>query len=234
MLILARLVHEYPPGLDVFRSPGAGSFVNAGKLCFYPSNNTGSLLMQISKRITVSAAAALALTLPLPSSVHAQAGAVITLVMPAGQFGSDQFTDLMVNSLGAAKGFCGALDQAYQADCLAERLGALADDIPADSDYAEVRDLLEQTSRDISSLTRSNRDAAKPRQRAAAGSQSSTRPLTPVREASLATVNQQAIAILERTETLLLRTPDDDSGKKLHYTRIAEAIGSNKTLLRST
>ncbi|MEX0337800.1 MAG: hypothetical protein AB3N11_02055 [Arenibacterium sp.] len=190
--------------------------------------------MMISKRITVSTLTALALTVPAPTLVHAQAGAIVTLVVPAGQFGSDQFTDLLVNSLGAAKGFCGALDKPYQVDCLAERINRLADSIPGDSDYAEVRELLEQTSRDMASLARSNRDASAPRQRASTGSQATTRPLTPIREASLATVNEQATAILERTETLLLRTPDDDSGKKLHYTRIAEAIGYNKTLLRST
>ncbi|MEX0280644.1 MAG: hypothetical protein AB3N13_05565 [Arenibacterium sp.] len=190
--------------------------------------------MAISKRMTVSTLTALALTVPAPSMLHAQAGALITLVVPAGQFGSDQFTDLLVNSMGAAKGFCGALDKSYRVDCLAERIDQLAEGIPDDSDYAEVRELLEQTSRDMESLVRSNRDAGKPRQRASTGSQATSRPLSPVNEAALANVNERATAILERTETLLLRTPDDDSGKKLHYTRIAEAIGSNKTLLRST
>lgn len=192
--------------------------------------------MTISKRITVSTLTALALAMPVPTLVNAQAGALVTLVVPAGQFGSDQFTDLLVNSLGAAKGFCGALDDSYQVDCLAERLNRLAGSIPEDSDYAEVRDLLEQSSKEMAALARSNRDTGKPRQSASTGganAQATTRPLTPVRDSSLAEVNQQAAAILERTETLLLRTPDDDTGKKLHYTRIAEAIGSNKTLLRS-
>jgi hypothetical protein len=194
----------------------------------------GDLTVQISKRIAITTFTTLALAVPLPATLHAQAGALITLVMPAGQFGSDKFTDLLVNSLGAAKGFCGALDQAYRVDCLADQIDQLAKDIPADSDYAEMRGILEQTSKDMQSLARANRDAAKPRQRASAGGSGTSRPLTPVRDASLASINQQATAILERTETLLLRTPDDDTGKKLHYTRIAEAIGSNKTLLRST
>ena len=194
--------------------------------------------MQNVRKLVLGTVAGLSVGLGGATTVHAQAaGALITLVMPSGEFGSARFTDLLVNSLGAAKGFCGALDESYRADCLAERIGSLASDIPEGSDYDEVRQLLQQTSRDIASVARSNRDASKPRQRASTGGsapQTSSRPLTPVTQASLASVNQQATAILERSETILLRTPDDDSGKRLHYTRIAEAIGSNKTLLRST
>ena len=96
---------------------------------------------------------------------------------------------------------------------------------------------MNQTSQDMANLARRNRDSSKPRQNVSTGGsspQATTRPLTAVRADSQASVNQQAEAILQNTETLLLRTPDDDTGKKLHYTRIAEAIGSNKTLLRST
>ena len=189
-------------------------------------------------RVPILTLAAVSLVAPLPQMASAQApvGALVTLVMPAGQFGSEQFTDLLVGSLGAARNFCGALEKSYQADCLAERIGNLADEIPADSDYGEIREVLEETSREISQLARANRDPALPRQNASSGGstpQATTRPLTPVSADQLASVNQQAAAILERTETLLLRSPDDESGKKLHYTRIAQAIGSNKTLLRS-
>ena len=179
--------------------------------------------------------ASLALAAPLPTTVLAQGGAgtILTFIVPAGNFGSKNFTDLVVNTLGAAKQFCGVLDRAYQTDCLADRLNQMAEDIPEDSDYAEVRQVLAQASREMTDLTRRNRDRAQPRKTASAGGDS-TRPLTPVAPDRLASVNAEATAILDRTQTLLLRSPDDEGGKKLHYARIAEAIGSNKTLLRST
>ncbi|MEX0339603.1 MAG: hypothetical protein AB3N11_11240, partial [Arenibacterium sp.] len=70
--------------------------------------------MLITKRITVSTLAALALAVPVPSVVHAQAGAIITLVMPAGQFGSDPFTRVVGDLLGAARGFFVALERSHQ------------------------------------------------------------------------------------------------------------------------
>ena len=191
-------------------------------------------LFQLS--IATLSAGALAFPLSAPLQAQAPVGAVVTLVMPAGDFGSTKFTDLLVNTLGAARGFCGALDKSYQVDCLAERLGRMASDIPEDSDYAEVKQMLDNASREMEQLARSNRDSGKPRASASAGGslpQATTRPLTPVSAGSIASVNEQAAAILDRTQTMLLRSPDDEGGKSLHYARIADAIGSNKTLLRS-
>lgn len=175
------------------------------------------------------------LIVPLPVAVGAQSplGTLLTFVVPSGQFGSNNYTNVVVNTLVAAKKFCGALDGAYHVDCLAERIGAMAAEIPEDSDYAEVRGILTKTSNDMAALARTNRDRAKPRASATSGDIKTTRPLTPIAPAAVASTNQQAAAILDATTTLLLRSPDDDSGKKLHYARIAEALGSNKTLLRS-
>lgn len=171
--------------------------------------------------------------LAVPTTVLAQTGGILTFIVPAGQFGSPNFANVLVGSLAAAKRFCGALDSAYQVDCLAERIGALAEEIPPDTDYAEVRSILAKTSADMAKVANANRDRGKARANASSGSISTTRPLTPISSVSIASANQQAAAILDATETLLLRTPDDDSGKKLQYARIAEALGSNKTLLRS-
>ena len=187
--------------------------------------------------LAVLSAAIAAAPLPLPVQAQTPVGTLITFVVPSGDFGSKNFTDLLVNTMGAAKAFCGKLDTAYRVDCLAERIGKLANDIPADSDYAEVRQVLNDTAREMSALARANRDRTLPRRTASVGGsapQRTTRPLIPVSPGALAAVNQQAAAILDRTQTLLLRSPDDEGGKKLHYARIAEALGSNKTLLRST
>ena len=194
--------------------------------------------MQRILNLPIVALTAISVNVPFPPAALAQApvGALVTMVIPAGEFGSKQFTDVLVTSLGAAKGFCSQLDQSYQIDCIAERLDKMASDIPKDSDYEEVKALLKSTSDEMSDVARRNRDRTRPRQKASSGGsnpQTTTRPLTPVAQASLIEASLQAAAILDRTETLLLRSPDDDSGKSLHYARIAEALGSNKTLLRS-
>lgn len=192
--------------------------------------------LQRPARLGLTAALAGALALPMPGTGSAQSpvGALVTFVMPAGDFGSNNFTNLLVNTLAGAKAFCGKLDSSYRVDCLAERISKMSSDIPAGSDYAEVKKVLDDTARDISNLARANRDRTQPRQKVSAGSIATARPLTPVSPAAQAAVNAQASAILDRTATLLLRSPDDEGGKKLHYQRIAAALGSNKTLLRST
>lgn len=191
--------------------------------------------MLISPRNAFLTVAAIGLIMPLPAQVDAQTplGTILTFVVPSGKFGSNNYTNVVVNSLAAAKKFCGALDSAYRVDCLAERIGAMANEIPDDSDYAEVRGILAKTSNDMANLARANQDRTLPRATAATSEIQTTRPLTPVAPAAASSTNAQAAAILDATTTLLLRTPDDDSDKKQHYTRIAEALGSNKTLLRS-
>ena len=190
--------------------------------------------MMTPLRHLMTTAAIAALILPVPLAAQTPAGTILTFIVPQGQFGSNNYTNLVTNTLAAAKKFCGALDKSYHVDCLAERIGAMADEIPADTDYAEVRSILSKASNDMAKLARANRDTSKPRASAAAGSVQTTRPLTPVTEASAASTNAQAAAILDATATLLLRTPDDESGKRATYARIADALGSNKTLLRST
>lgn len=187
-------------------------------------------------RHAVLATAVLAVGAPVPVLAQAPVGALYSIVLPAGQFGSDQFTDAIVNSLTAASKFCGGLGKQYQVDCLAERIGQMASEVPTDSDYAEVRSVLQDTSKKMEQLARSNRDRAAPRRAAQSGGSNpirTSRPLTPINQASVASVNQQAAAILQQAETLLLRSPNDQKGKKLHYARIADALGSNKALLRS-
>ena len=111
-------------------------------------------------RNSLLTAAIAGLALPMPLTAQSPIGQILTFVIPSGKFGSNNFTNLVVNSLAAAKQFCGALDKSYQVDCLAERIGAMAGQIPADGDYAEVRSILAKTSNDMASLARANRAIA--------------------------------------------------------------------------
>lgn len=187
-------------------------------------------------QLPVAVLAVAGLIAPIPVAAQAPVGGLYSLVLPGGAFGSNQFTRVITTTLGTAAKFCGALDKAYRVDCLAERIESLAQDIPADSDYAEVRGVLQDTADKMERLARSNRDRAQPRRSVASGGANpvrTERPLTPVRPAVVDNVNEQAAAILQQAETVLLRAPDDQAGKRAQYARIADALGSNKALLRS-
>jgi len=49
----------------------------------------------------------------------------------------------------------------------------------------------------------------------------------------LSSAAAQALVVIENTETLLLRSPDTSVEQAAQFQQIAEAIGSNKVLLRS-
>lgn len=176
----------------------------------------------------------------LPAFAQAIPPLVYTVILPAAGFGSANYTDVVTGGIAAAQKFCAELgNDSYKVDCLAERIGKVADDIPRGTDYDEVRNILKDTSTQLESLARQNRDPSQARGRATQPATDTTpevttsRPLTPVAPQSLPQVNQQASAILSNTETLLLRSASGSESKTQQYSRIAEAIGSSKVLLRS-
>lgn len=179
---------------------------------------------------------ALILPAAIPAVAQPAGGLIYTVIIPAGEFGSAAFTSVVVGGLAEARKFCGELDDsAYRVDCLAERFGVVAGLIPKDSDYGEVQEVLKSVSDRLAALARANRDRTLPRARATrtGTSQTTSRPLTPIASAAAQEVNQQALEILKETETLLLRSAEGSSSKIAQYAQIADAIGSNKVLLRS-
>lgn len=194
--------------------------------------------MQNTSRIPMIATIVAALLPLAPLELAAQVPGVVvyTVILPPGEFGSAAFTGVVVDRLKEAQEFCGELKgTAYRVDCLAERFGALASIIPKDSEYAEVQEILKSASGKMENLARANRDRALPRGRATrpGTSQTTTRPLTPVSAEAAAEVNKLALTILEDTQTLLLRSAEGSNSKIAQYAQIADAIGSNKVLLRS-
>lgn len=181
--------------------------------------------------------AAIAATIALPVMPAYAVGPTYVVTMPSGTFGSTQYTKVVVSGLAVARQFCGDLAVEYRVDCLAERLGVIAAEIPRDSDYEEVQKVLQSASDELRSLARSQRDSNLPTGRASRSGTSplvTTRPLTPVKSQSLSQVNAQAQAILDETESVLLRSAGNSQEKLVQYQQIATAVGSNKVLLRST
>ena len=133
--------------------------------------------------------------------------------------------------------FCGTIkDKRYRPDCVAERLIAVARSMPQTGEYAQAREILMEAGLEIRALVQANKEPDAPVGRATGrlgNSQVRTRPLVPVKAQSLRQVNRQAANILQEAETKLLRAAEASDRRLIAYAQIAQAVGSNKTLLRS-
>ena len=184
--------------------------------------------------------ASLSLAIAPPLVAQTVPGALYTVVVPASEFGSPAYLAHVLQGLTAARAFCGGInDQTLNVDCLAERLAEIGEEVPDDTDYVEVRSVLNDTAGKLSDLARANRDSGRGRITATQPGPEpgtvlaqTTRPLVPVEAASVAAVNAEAVAILEEAETILLRSADTGE-QRTQYSRIADALDSNKVLLRS-
>lgn len=146
-------------------------------------------------------------------------------------------TGVIVAQIDTARDFCRRLARPeYTVDCLADRLDQVARSIPAGSEYADVRQVLSETSDRLAALARRNASPDLPRGRAkgAASDEATSRPITPVDTAALPRVSQEAERIIAEAETLLLRSAESSERRRVHYEAIAAAVGSNKVLLRSS
>ena len=179
--------------------------------------------------------ASLLVTAPHMATAQNSGGLLYTVVVPSGGFGSSLFLKELLTSLTAARLFCEQLnDETLQVDCLSERLEQISSEIPEDTDYDEVRDVLANTAAELGALARQNRDRSRPRVNAASPNDpasGTSRPLLPIAPDRLAEVNAAASAILDDATTVLLRSADKSNRNQ--YTRIAQALESNKVLLRS-
>lgn len=146
-----------------------------------------------------------------------------------------QTTNAIVSQVNEARTFCGALSETYRIDCLAKELGAIADGIPAQGDYAAVKRALTKASDDLSALSRQNRDLSQPALRVSTpGSEApKSRVVTAIAPESLESSNAAAISILDEATTVLLRASSDSEDLLADYSEIADALETNKVLLRS-
>ncbi|WP_264212060.1 hypothetical protein [Leisingera thetidis] len=156
---------------------------------------------------------------------------------PAGPASvSASVTSSVVSQLSISAAACQAVGAAYRTDCLAKELQALAKKLPARGEYAAAREALAKASADLNSLSSQNRDNSQPRLRITvqADSETTRRPVAAVKQETAAETNAKALAILEETTTVLLRSSAGNSDVALHYQRIAQALNSSKVLLRSS
>lgn len=144
-------------------------------------------------------------------------------------------TTQIVQDLQKGREFCeGLAQQEYVIDCMGDSLAAAAESLPEGGDYAAVKAALTDASEKLEALARQNASQTLTRGLVQANGQQSSRRFTPVASEALASLNAQAVAIIDEAQTVLLRSAQNSDRRKIHYQQIAEAVGSNKILLRST
>lgn len=146
-----------------------------------------------------------------------------------------QFPNDVIEDILTGKAFCEGLTQSeFTVDCLGDSLEKAAAGLPDSGDYGTVKAALLDASRKLSALAQQNASQSLTRSIArSADGTTSTRQFTPVDSAVAAQINAQASAILDELETVLLRSAQNSERRQLQFQRIAEAVGSNKILLRS-
>lgn len=146
-------------------------------------------------------------------------------------------TSFVTGLIADAYAICSNLPQKeYTVDCLGERLEVLARSLPNRGDYAEAKKVIADTSKQLRSLARKNRSRTKPRARlvnTVRGKKVTTSPVIPVRTEAVEQTIRQAAVIMKEAETKLLRSSANSDRRKVHYAQMAQAIGSNKVLLRA-
>jgi hypothetical protein len=201
-------------------------------------------LMMVRKILSVSLSAAIVLAgipgasaalvetidLPAQNRISAGEGSLFLPGVPAEEpmllaFG-DSTTGMIVNRLKQGEAECGALPAEFRADCMAQTFRSAASATGNRPDYTGAQTELNRASRSLSSLVSQNADPS------VAPLRKGAKTYRAVKKAAVRAVNQKAVAIIQESETKLLRSAGSGL-RKTHYQRIAQAVGSTKRIFRS-
>jgi hypothetical protein len=147
--------------------------------------------------------------------------------------------DFIVDRLKQIQRICNALNEEYRVDCLATSYSSLTNALRNIGGDPVVLQSLEGASAKLRTLAARNLDRTKPALRAHLTNPESgarilsTLSIRAVQTERLPTIRQQAVAVLDEAETVLLRSSTRSTEQSLLYQRVAEAVRSNKVLLRS-
>lgn len=146
-------------------------------------------------------------------------------------------TAAMVSSLNNATAFCSGLSAGeYVIDCLSEQLEAISRQYAGIEGYGDAQKAIADAAQQLHQIARDNRSSNKNKARFRSQNPDgpkTSRPLTPVDSANLSSAVTQALTVIQSTETLLLRSSETSIERSAQFQQIAEAVGSNKVLLRS-
>lgn len=133
--------------------------------------------------------------------------------------------------------FCKSLKQAeYLVDCLAERIDTAAKRMALAPEYSDAHAALSEAAAKLRGIAQNNRSATEPAARfkaPGAGGVRTSRELVPVDRRKLRRSANQALAVVQETEAVLLRSSEGSDQNAAQYSQIAKAVGANKVLLRT-
>jgi hypothetical protein len=137
---------------------------------------------------------------------------------------SSATTRSVVRTLTRGASRCGSQPWIYRYDCYRWVYKRAADQLTGNPAYSEAHKVMVQVERSLETAVNKNRDPSKPVRRRALET------YKPIKPSAIPAVKRAADKALTNAETRLLRSP---SNKQEHYARIAQAVNSNKVLLRS-
>ena len=105
---------------------------------------------------------------------------------------------------------------------------------PQSGTYAPVHKVLKDTVTRLEAVVEANLDTSKPPIRLRSGDGATTTPrMRAIRPETLPRADAEAARIVADAEKILLRSAALNAPARVEFVRIAEAVGSNKLLLRS-
>ena len=119
---------------------------------------------------------------------------------------------------------CQKLTEVYRFDCYRIVYRLSARQLVGNSAYRPARKVLESVEKSIDKVVRTYADPTTPRKRV--GFQA----YRPIKPAAVSQAKREVTKVLAEAETTLLRSTGKDNS---HFASIAEAVNSNKVLLRS-
>lgn len=133
--------------------------------------------------------------------------------------------------------YCGDLKAEYRVDCLADQYEQIAKSLPRSGDYNRLRTILAQAARDLDAVVKKNaaRNVAsiRPKKKADAPRAFAKRDLRAVRKSQTANAARAAERSVQEAQTRLLRSSENSRRRKIPFTRVANAMDSNKRLFRA-
>lgn len=164
----------------------------------------------------------LALVAAMPASLFAWGDG--GQIVGANKGFSRSTTAQAVRNLTEGVATCHELGWTYRYDCYSKTYGKVARDLERNPAYADAAQALREVETRLNETIDRNVDSSKPqiRQRG--------QTFRAIREESVPQAKREFLSALDDAETKLLRSPDDGDA---HFARIAQAINTNKVLLRS-
>jgi hypothetical protein len=145
-------------------------------------------------------------------------------------------TNRISKDFGATVDECSRYEEVYRIDCLRQNMRRIADSLPDDGDYRQVKRILGTAADRLGGILERYADPKAPRLRAPAGANprfKQNRSYRAVRKDKVKQALAEATAVVQEAATQLLRSSENSAARLAHYQSISVAVGSTKVLLRS-